>query len=455
MARPSNPIEQRIIHFFDTWQATRSKEELSLIRIQSKETNMVETFIHYLFGMDNDSTDVPLILDIHFQTIDTYSIELLHEIEELIYLWNNVEDNKTGMELPTVDWKPNYDIDSNANPAQLFVENINDLANYLELQEDAFLVIHLDEEAIKKWGHLRWFQFALDAGIDKQVKLLVVDTPENPYFKTITKDNFNNTEVIVPNFSLDTAMQQIAVMGDPKDPLVQYRKAFNLLSQAVGKRDKKSVKNHSNECIKIAKANTTKDPNWYGQYIVVYTLLINDQIGYKNYNNALEIATKSVEIAQSIFPLFKEDFIPNKFLAQTLMTRGSLYVMTKEWLNCAEDFSSSFAILFKTNDAVLAIECARMNAYANSKAKRLKESKDILISAYTLAKKTPAFVLKTSTFGGVIEYLFELNIDEHINKQEYTDFFKSVYGDQWRVEHQAWKKPTKIEDEQPTEPITA
>lgn len=455
MARPSNPIEQRIIQFYESWETTRSKKEISLIRIQSDESNMVETFIYYLFGVDNDVTDVPMILDIPFEGINTYSTELLHEIEELIYVWNNVEDNNTGKELQQVNWKPDYSKGNAKNPAQLFVENINHFNNFLELDDDAFLVVIIDEEAVEKKQHLQWIQNALDCGLDKGVKLLVVDTPDDPYFKSITNDNQKTTEVIVPNFSMGKAMQQIAVMGNPNDPLVQYRKSFNLLTEAVSGRKKKQVKKHSNECFNIVKQNTAKDPHWHCQYIVVYTLLVNDQIGYKNYKRAIELATKSVEIAEGLFAYYKEDFIPNKLLAQALMTRGSLHAITKEWQKSASDFNLSFNHLSKTDDVILAIESARMNGYANSKSRRLIESKDILLGAYTLSKKTPPTILKNTTFGGVIEYLFDLNIDEYIDKKEYTEFFESIYGSLWRVDYMAWKKPTEIEDLQPNESIIA
>jgi tetratricopeptide (TPR) repeat protein len=249
---------------------------------------------------------------------------------------------------------------------------------------------------------------------------------------------------------MDKAMQQVAAMGNPNDPAVQYRQAFLKMMLAIEKRSESESVRHGKTCIDIAQENVPKNKYWIGQIIAVYAALANDQVGYRNFKKAITYASQAVEVAGQSKELITDEFIHRKFIAQAVMMRGSLYSADKDWTKAIEDFSCAIDHYLYTNDVILAMEATRMVGYCNIKYGNKDAACKALAEALEVAKQIPAHTIKYTTLPGVLELLLQFNNQKYISQQDVEGVAASIYGNDWMKEIMNWKNPHY---EQVTDPI--
>jgi hypothetical protein len=450
-SKESNPIQQRMEMLVEKWEVVRRQPEVNIVRIHSQENekDMVDAFYTYLLGVDTENNDIPIIFNSIYHDEFQYTRALLDELSDMVETWNATDKSNVEVAIPYLDWKPDYkQIDKN-NPTFLFVKNINNLAAYLNLGEDVFLVPILRVSFTRSSAINQWLHLAIRAGIHQKVKLVVDDTTANPFYQTLVERNADKVATLIPDLYMDTAMQQIAAMGKPDDPAVQYRKAFVALVQAIEKRNEKLAEKHADTCITIANKNVEKNGYWIGQIIAVNAALANDQVGYRNFKKAIEYSSRGVEGALKSKALVADEFIYRKFIAQATMLRASLYTVTKDWRQAVEDYTTAVNHYLYTNDMMLAMEAYRMIGYANNKWGNNDAACKALAEAVAVSKQIPEHVIKFTTFAGVIELLFQINNLKYISNQDLEDAAWYVYGDDWASEIKNWKNPHYEQQDDP------
>lgn len=450
--KDSNPIQQRMEMFVEKWEAVRKNPDVNLVRIHAKdnEKDMIEAFYSYLLGIDTTNNDIPIIFNSIYHDDHQYTEALLDELTDMIETWNVANKDSIQVEIPHLDWRPDYTLIDRDNPASLFVKNINNLAIHLDLSDDVFLVPILQVSFTKPNAISRWLHLGIKAGIHPKVKVVVDDTTSNPFYQRLVEKNPDKVVTLIPDLDMDNAMQQVAAMGKPDDPGVQYRKAFVALVQAIGSRKVKEAEKHADTCIAIATKNLEKNPYWIGQLIAVNAALANDQVGYKNFKKAIEYSTHGVEAALKSKEIVTDEFIYRKFIAQAVMLRASLYTVTKDWLKAIEDFTVAANHYTYTNDTMLAMEAYRMVGYAANKLGNNDTACKALVEAIAISRKIPEPVIKSTTFAGVIELLFQINNLKYISNEEVQEAAWAVYGDDWITEIKNWKNPHYEQQNDPT-----
>jgi tetratricopeptide (TPR) repeat protein len=441
--KESNPIQQRMELLVEKWEAAAAKPGAAVIRIhaQENEKDMVEAFSSYLLGVDTGNNDIPVIFESIFEDERQYTVSLLDELKELIHTWNTANKDAISIQTQTINWQPDYKLSKTDNPAYLFVENMNRLAAYLELDKNIFLVAIPKVSFIDPAPFRRWLEYALKAGISERFRILIDDTADNPYYEKLAQKHPGAVITLRPELDMDNAMQQVAAMGNPNDPGVQYRKSFIALTQAIGKRNEGEAKKHGAACIEIAENNLEKSPYWIGQVIAVNAALANDQVGYKNFKKAIEFATEGVNAAERSKQLITDEFIWRKFSGQAVMLRGSLYAAAKNMNKAVEDFSVAATHYTYTNDIILALEAYRMMGFCNKSAGNTDAACKALADAVNISRQIPPHIIKFTTFAGVIEMLFEINNSKYISQEQVQEAAEDVYGEDWLTEIRNWKNP--------------
>lgn len=441
--KESNPIQQRMDLLLEKWEVAVRQPGVNLVRIHAEdnEKEMVDTFYTYLLGVDTGNFDIPIIFESVFQTPDQYSGDLLKELGELLAIWNSANQDQLSEKVSPIDWIPDYSLVISNNPAYLFVENMNRLAAYLDLGEEGFLVaaLRVSFTAVENFNY--WLELALKAGIAGKFKMVVDDSVSHPSFEKIAGKYPDKIFTIKPQLDMDNAMQQIAAMGNPNDPAVQYRQAFVKLMQAIEKRNEEQAEKFAAACIDIALKNLKKNVYWIGQIIAVYAALANDQIGYKNYKKAIAYSDLGVQAAQKSQELIPDEYVWRKFIAQAVMLRGSLFTVVKNWEKAIADFSLAAENYSHTKDMVLALEAYRMVGLSYKKYGNTDAACKALTSALELSKHLPVETLRFTTFPGVVELLLGLNHSKYISQEEVEAVSRSVYGEDWMTEILNWKNP--------------
>lgn len=454
-AKESNPIHQRIELLTEKWESIIKNSDVGVVRINARdnEKEMVDTFYTYLLGVDTNNHDVPIIFNSIYHNETQYSMALLAELEEMIDIWNNADKSNIEAVIDQLDWKPDFSLTKSDNPAFLFIQNINNLAVFLKLSQAIHLVPILRVSLADIKGLNRWLNFLLKAGVNPKVKLLIDDTFSHPHFQSFAENNPDKVVTLVPDLNMDKAMQQIAATGNPNDPGVQYRKSFIAMMQAIEQRKEKDTAKYAAACIQIANNNLKKNPYWIGQVIAVNAALANDQVGYHNFNTAIEFSTKGVEAAEKAKEIISDEYIHRKFMAQAIMLRASLYVAAKQWLKAIDDFTVAANHYVYTNDLVLGMEAYRMMGYCYDKAGNKDAACNALTEALCVSGTISQNMIKYTTFGGVIEHLLQINNQKYISNEDIGDIAGEVYGDDWVTEIKNWKNPNYDQVNEPEKAI--
>jgi hypothetical protein len=441
--KQSNPIQQRIELLVEKWEATAAQPGVNIVRIhaQADEKDMVDTFYSYLLGVDTDNHDIPIIFQSIYHEDVQYTKALLDELSEMIEIWNNANRDNLDIETKDLDWKPDYLLKTNGNPAALFVANLNNLALHLDLGKNIFLVAVLKVSFVQPQQFCRWLEYALQAGMNGKFKILIDDSTNHAFYEKLATKYPAQIATVRPDLNMDNAMQQVAAMGNPNDPAVQYRQAFLKMMQAIEKRKENETVKHASACIEIAEKNIAKNPYWIGQVIAVYAALSNDQVGYRNFKKAISYADKGVAAAEQSKEIISDESINRKFRAQAVMMRASLYAADKNWLKAVEDFSTAAAHYIYTSDFILAMESYRMMGFSHQKNGNTDAACKALVKGLEFAAQIPAHIVRYTTFPGILELLLQINNQKYINQADIQQAAETVYGKEWLKEIQNWKHP--------------
>lgn len=439
---PSNPVQIRIDDLVERWNLLREPESVRLIRIlhRKDEEDMVSTFLTYLLSEDAPNPDIPILFDRHFDKPLSFTKYMLMQLHGLIGIWNHAK-NPDGSFNESIDWEPDFSYRADECEAALFVRNFNAFADFLELPDGVFLLAIFQISYDDPRSFEKWVKAALEAGISPKVRLLITDRTDQRYFDRLISADDQRVKDLVPDLNVDQMMSQVAAMGDPTDPVIQYRKALVALMEAVTKRKSKAVGQHAREALRIANEQAKSEPLWFGQVLVVHSLLCNDQIGYKNWKKAISHATDGVEQMQLAEAKIKESYIARKFIAQALMTRGAVYTADKQWDSAHLDFSAAAALYVETHDFILAVEAHRMDGYVLHKAWKGKEACQTLCEGFQVGRQLPTTILIHTSFAGLVEAMIRTPYTRHLDQGEVQEFLIEVYGEDWKQVISKWKVP--------------
>lgn len=436
----SNPIQQRIESVCEQWEDAKKFKSARIVRIQCQpdEHDMVDTFYIYMIGMDTPVMDISFHFDSICRDVNTYSMDLLKELDELISIWNNSEKEK-GITHFDINWKANFNINDKKNPALLFVANFNKLADVLDLNDNLFSVAILKSPTSQE--QIKWLKSALDAGISEKVKILIYDSIDDPAYNQFCFSNPLQTTTIALNLNMDKAMEQAAAMGDPKDPATPYRQAFMKMMNAMAKNKETETELHANTCLNIATKNTERDPYWTVQIIVILLMLGNDKLKYKKKSEALDYANHAVKLAGETKGAL-DDKAEQALSAQALMFRATLLFTNGDYVNSFKDYQTCFSIYSLQNNFHLAVESCRMAGVCANKRTEVGNAAEILCSGFKLAKKVTPPTIKSSTFAGLVDELLKTNYQNYIPNEELEEEGNRIYGSEWHTIVQNWKTPT-------------
>lgn len=452
----SNPIQQRIDLICEKWEDAKIYKDARIVRIvcQADEEEMVDTFYTYMIGTDTPIADIAFHFEASCGDLKQFGTLLLTELEEIMDIWNNSQKDDRIDYVP-VNWKPNDSLQKDKNTAAMFVDNFNRLAKELKLPEGLFAVA-IFKGALKDKNFIAWLQDAVKLRISPKVKFLIHDTVTDPRFAGVASALPPTMAAIPLNLNMPKAMEQVAAMGDPKDPGTTYRMVFMKMINAMGAQDESEAEKYGRECITMATENLSKDPYWIMQVVVVNIALGNDKIRYKKKKETLDFADKAVEAATASKEYF-ENSVTASMLSQGLMFRATVLFMHGNWNEAYSDFSTAFKIYYKGGNISLAIEASRMAGQSAFKASQQTKGIKILVEGARLGKNIDPEIARGSTYLGLLELLLQSNYMSFISPRELDEIARRIYGPDWRNAVVDWKKiPEKnaLQQQEP-EPATA
>jgi hypothetical protein len=427
----TNPIQQRIELLADKWNEAVINVNGRVIRIigNDDEQDFIEAFFQYMLALDSSTDDIALLFETPMNTAEDFSGDLLKELEVMIEQWNNSKKPED-FKFNAINWVPDYTLTDKNNPAALFIRNLNQFAQYLLKDDDRLLTVviyfYSQDNELKSY----WLTKAIEADINPYIRIAVVETDTQPVFNSVA-DNFKQ-KVISLNAELnaDTALSQMAAMGDPADPGTSYRYSYVLLMQAITQRNEDDVKHHSDKCIEIAQESIKQNPYWIMQLVVIYTALANHFMGNKNFNAAIEQATLAIKASEDAQGMI-EDSLAARMKGQSYILRASLWCVMKKWEPALKDAIASCNNYSNSKDIILLIESLRMCGYISHKNGDNKDAIDYYLHGLKTGCNLPVESAVGSSLPLLLNQLLQLNYQSRISYPELDAVVRPIFGDNW------------------------
>lgn len=440
----NNPIQERINQLLQKWTIAINTPGVKVVRILSEhdEEDMINTLFEYMLAVDTDQEDFVMVLQEPFSGHEVYSKHLLEEIEEEINQWNTA---KIPEDIPfkTIEWKPDYTLGSDNNVAQLLVKNLNNFANYLIPDQKTKVSIVIRMYQVEKNEACRWLEDLLQVETAPHLVFGISDTLTNKIFDKLENGNQERVYTIYPQLDMDEAVEELTALGNPNAAETPYRTSLVKLMNAVKNRKKDEVQEHAKTCLTIATNELKKDPNWLAQIVIVYTILYNNQVGYKKYNKGVYYAGKAVE-ASLLSKNLIEPELSNRLIGQTHVGLGALLSVQKKWETALENYLIANEAYTACEDYVMQSETFRLCGWACEKTGAYSEASKHYIKAYDLVYKLSPELIKGSTFPFILKKL--INNGErlkHISDKKMDEDLIPVWGESWRTEVEKYGKTRK------------
>ncbi|WP_452227759.1 hypothetical protein [Lacinutrix sp. MEBiC02404] len=440
----NNPIQERVDQMLLKWTLAINTPKVKIVRVLAAEDeqDMLGAYYQYMLAVDSNQQDFVLILTSPFTSAAAYSNDLLQELEEEINNWNTAEI-PDAIPFETITWKPDYSLGNPENPAQLLIKNLNSFANYLQPEKKVKISIVLLIQSISEKNATDYFNAVLETDMESHLIIGIDDTRENPIYNSLAENYPEEVYTIEPDFNIDAAIEQMAALGDPTATETPYRANLAKLINGVKERDEKKVQHAAKNCLDIATKALKKDANWLMQIVTVYTILYNDQLGYKNYDDALYFSNKAVETALISKDLLKPE-MAYRLIGQTHLGRGALHQLKKNKNQSVKDYDLAAKAYATAKDYLMQCESLRLAGYMAKKSSLNDESTQYYLQAYYLKDALGADLARSSTYPLVVQQLLkDYSRNQFLSDNQMNQDMSPLFGEQWEETIEEFGKLSK------------
>lgn len=431
----SNAIQQIADQMLYKWENAVAKPvKLIRILINKEDASMLDAFYDYMLALDTDQADLVFLLELPFEDEKTFSKEILTQIETEINYWNTAEI-PDDIPVTKITWKVDYSLEDSKNPVHLVVANLHQLVTYFiteGLAGKVSFVFKITSTINKEL--VTWFAKALEnPQFHEKMIFGVGDYIGFDYYNQLCTEFYKESTTITPDINLQEAMNNLASQSvmEEGEASSSYRAFLVKLMESVRKRNPEETLANTKKCLDIAVKQVAKDPNWLSQVVAVYTILYTDKIGYKKYDEALFFADKAIESA-NLATAVVDASVSYRLLGQTLMGKGSILSIRKQWYDAYECYLASSEAYTNCNDYLMQCEALRLTGWSLKKAGDAKTATAHYVTAYHLVNKLSEEQVKNSSYPMVVKELLNnvYRIDE-VTDDEMDATLQPILGDDW------------------------
>jgi hypothetical protein len=417
-ATPHNAITQRMDILIQHWIDFSGKSNARVCRwlVSEDELQMLEAFRRLESSEHGQTNDLFFRLITPFTDRGSYSSQSFAEFKELFETDADVL-RAEGMEL-------NWQVPDGPRPALLLV--LQELAKFLADRIDLIGLMLTPGDIEKDTDWLEFLRSLVQAGIPERVRLILVDTYDYELYAPLAAEFPQTVITIEPQLDMPAAMQELASMGDPEDPAVQYRKLFVEASQAGARKDFEVMQDRAEQALAIA-----ANEGWYHLQVSVLYLLGTTWIGDQQVEKALEEYGRAKTICQSA--MAQEEPAARKLLIQVLLASGAAYFTDKKFAEGATEYQEAVVHAREEGDAFLLLESCRMQAYCLERDKQYRSAWESLWEALEAGAQLDEATSANSTLPYVGQALLRLmpRLGEDEQEQKIRERLVELVGPDW------------------------
>jgi len=349
-----NPIVKRQKQLTGQWLDFTRLPDARLCRwlLAPDELGMLSAFYKLQNSEGNDTGDLFLKLSTPFIDSSSYAFDLLQELHEKIQaLQLEVEEN----DLAVKQWRPLPHLPGSSSVLHL-LSTLGNFAQCLHLPE-RFLAIYLQPQAIKNihaWSD--WLVQVLQLGIPNGVRWMLTEEKEKPSLEVIAHYFPKQVVSITADLKMGAAVNELAAVGDPSNPGVQFRQAFVKMTQAVGKQDLALVELTAKKAFKIADTN-----QWPHMKVAVNMAKGGAYLGKQQHEQAYQIYGEAYQHASKAYQ--EGDQPSGKLSVTALFSQGAAMLGAGKYDIAVQSYTRAVPYAYEAKDYYNLMEAWRMAGY--------------------------------------------------------------------------------------------
>lgn len=428
----TNAVQSSIDKLVTSWERAYSKKTTKVVCIsyQEKETSMIEAFMEYILALDSQRENFVWVFESEFTDHKSYANDILSEMNALLEQWNAM--NKPAQyDTGIIDWQPDYTRTDLKNPMYVLVKNLNSFANYLFPEKDIKVCYVFKAYQMSKSDAYQWMNFSMPLEFEKHVVWTVAQSAKYPFFEKVI-DLFDKQIVVLePKMDINRIVEQLASQADPTKPENIYRQELIKLMHAVEDRNDKKVKLQTKLCLDIVLEELKSDVNWICQVVTVYVILYNNEIGNKNYNEAIYFATKAIEAANAAKVMI-EPSISYRLAGQTYIGRGSIYAIKGDWQKAHNDYVEAKIDYEACNDYLMMTEACRLSGWSRKKFDTEQNALPFYEEGFYLYEKLDPELLLNSPYPLMLkDVIYNSKFINSIKKSKLDEVLVPLFGEDY------------------------
>ncbi len=348
--KSQNAVDQRLKKIGQLWQqfAKKEKAKICLWHIDDDESQLMNSFFQTETSEVGNLNDFFLEFESEFKNSTQYTNDLITELESQL---DDVRE-ELDKEKIEVSWTPQKTKAIFQNPEN-FTNNLQYFIQSIPSISDGLIVAYLRPPKISDLNKfLHWIGKAIESGIPKRVRICLLQTESNPLYNDLIEVFPVDLTVLCPELDIDSMMSQLAAMGDPKNPGVQYRKKFIAITQAGKKQNLGLVDKLSKQALDLTKKN-----KWPHLEVFTHSLVATIQMNAKKMDMALKNFGKARSVAQNgTAPVLK------KLLPTTIFSQAAVHIINKNFKESAALYEEAVGPSQLADDLFGEMEAWRMAA---------------------------------------------------------------------------------------------
>lgn len=350
-----NAIEQRLALLREHWSIFVENEEARLLRwkVLPDEVSMVQTFIEVESQEGGELPDLFLSFTTPFQRPEEYGGALLSALAA------QYEESRESIEAAGMDatWQcPPMVAGQPAHAA--FAEACESFQMHYRDLAATFAVVLQPEQVSDIMHWQRWLLALLQSDLPPQVRIIVLDSAEQPQLEELCRAAPTLTMTIPAALDMPGAMDDLITSAGGDGPDVHFRRHLAALGNAAGKQDLETARHSAQQALAIAKGQ-----GWNDMEVVVRMTLAGAILQLSQFDEALneyDQATVAVErCREANHPAAPKLAVQCRFgKAAALLSKG-------DFPGAAVLYEETVPLAEQTSEPMFTLESWRMAAYCH------------------------------------------------------------------------------------------
>lgn len=238
MNHEHNPVAIRISKLQKIWaEATEKVPGYNLARwvIHNEDVDFLNGFLKLESTSHGNVDDIFVVLFTPFGSKETFAKMLISDWLDMYKQGLEEEPQPNAWNFDTYREKLN-NLSQGDVGASLLIEMLHDFSKYASGETRALVVTLIPRSISENDAYAKWISAFIGRNdFAYSVKFAIVDYAEHNYFESVnTIDNRKVITVAPPNLDMRGAVNELAAMGNPNDPQVQFRTCMMKMGEATG-----------------------------------------------------------------------------------------------------------------------------------------------------------------------------------------------------------------------------